>query len=280
MLEDHEPVSESAWLAALADERNSLDFALFGFDAVSWDWAFRQRLLPDHLMYLVTDGSCAADIEGTPVELTPGSFLWMQPGMRHTFAVGASPQPLTLYFSRFRLRRDARGLVLRDRPIQQWDGAWELLELMDQFLDELRTQLPFRETRLRGLLLAICAATLRGRETETAHSTGTLTRVQRRAIEGCIRDNLADWPSPRDLADHVHLSLDYFSRLFTQTFGMPPRAWLVQERVRRGARLLSESLQNVSEVAASLGYEDVSAFSHQFKQRYGVSPRAYRQSQR
>jgi AraC-like DNA-binding protein len=272
-------ISDRRWLLELGDHRASLTFALFGFDAVSSDWVFRQRVLDDHLMYLVTQGSCVGDVEGTSVALKSGSLLWMQPGMRHTFSVGASTPPLTLYWIRFRLTRARIELMLEGRVAQQWHSAWELTELLDQLLDELRAQLPYRDARIQGLLLSICAAVLRGREHERQHLSGTLNRTQRQVIEAYIHDHLAEWPTPGDLAEVVHLSPDYFSRLFTHTFGMPPRAWLVQARMRRGARLLTESVQTISEIATSLGFDDIGPFSHQFKQRFGVSPRAYRQSQ-
>ncbi len=276
-----DPLAESTWLAALSQPDSRLDFALFGYDTVVPDWGFRQRVLPDHLIYLVVDGSCTGDIDGAPFALSAGSLLWMQPGVRHTFEVGPGPRPPTLYFARFRLSVAGRELALADRPFQHWEAAWELRELMDQLVDELGTQLAHREPRLRGLLLAICAATLRHREPQAAKTgAGTLSRAQRQAIESYVRQHLSARLTPRDLAEHVQLSHDYFSRRFAVTFGMPPRTWLVHTRLRGAARRLTDSMQSISQIAAALGYEDVSAFSHQFRQRYGLSPRAYRQQQR
>src|SRR5699024_8979274 len=153
--------------------------------------------------------------------------------------------------------------------------------LVDQFVDELGTRLPHRSLRLRALLLAICTSALRRGETSSTQSgPGTLSRAQRQTLESYVRQNPAARPTPAELASLVHLSHDYFSRLFGQTFGQSPRAWLVQQRVRRAARMLADSLQSVSQIAAALGYQDASAFSHQFTRWQGVSPRTYRQQQR
>lgn len=273
-------LDDAAWLGELAQPGNPLSFALFGYDTVSPDWEFRQRVLSDHLMYLITEGSCVGEIDGSPLALQAGSYLWMQPGVRHTFSLGPVT-PLTVYFIRFRLHRDSEELALTRRSFQQWEGAWELVELADQLVDELSTRLPYHSERVRGLLVSLCGASLRQEEFEgTSAGAGSLSRAQRRALEAFVRTNLPSRPGPGDLADHIRLSHDYFTRLFTRTFGVPPRVWLVQERLRRGARSLADSLQSISEIARSLGYDDVSAFSHQFRQRYGVSPRAYRQQQR
>lgn len=281
---DRRLAGDSDWLHALADINNRLDFALFGYDTVSPDWEFRQRTLQDHLIYLVTDGSCVGEVAGAPMALVPGSFLWMQPGVRHTFTLAAPSADrlrLTVYFIRFRLGQGGSELALSGRTFQQWHGAWEVRELVDQCVDELGTRLPHRELRVRSLLIAICTAALRNGDADALPAgTGTLSRAQRQSIEAYARAHLAERPTPALLAEHSGLSHDYFTRLFTRTFAMPPRAWLVQERLRRGARSLADSLQNISEIAASLGYEDVSAFSHQFKQHYDLSPREFRRLQR
>lgn len=267
------------WLPALADPRHLLTFPWYGFDTVSWDWSYHQRILDDHLLYLVTTGTCTGDIGGAPIELRAGSLLWMQPRQRHTFLLG--DQPLTLYFTRFRLRRGGEDLTLTGPDLYQWDGAWGLVDLLDELQDELRTHLPWRDMRIRGLLVTIAAAVFRGGDGEQEPaSKGRLTRAQRRAIDDYVREHLADRPTPSDLARHINLSPDYFARLFVRTFGLPPRTWLVHDRLHRGARLLSETVRTISEISQSLGYDDVSAFSHQFKQRYGVSPRTFRQAQR
>lgn len=270
------------WLGVLTDTGTDLSFPWFGFDLVGPNWGFRNRVLDDHLMYLVTDGALVGEIEDAPFQLEPGNHLWMQPRVRHTFALRPGADRPTLYFVRFRLaasgvERDPDQQALGTRTHQVWEEAWDLRSLMDELVDELGTRLSFRDTRLRALLVAICAAALRQGEQDIAPAVnGTLTRSQRRLIEGHVRADPEHRTTPTELANLVGLSPDYFTRLFTRTFGTPPRVWLVQERLDRAARALSESTRNVSEIARAVGYDDAAAFSHQFRQRFGVSPRHYR----
>ncbi len=47
----------------------------------------------------------------------------------------------------------------------------------------------------------------------------------------------------------VDLSDAYFSRVFRQTFGEAPRAWLVRQRITRAALALDESTRSITEIA-------------------------------
>lgn len=269
-------VNDARWVRALADRDGELSFPWAGYDVVSDDWAFHDRILSDHLLYLITDGEMVGDIDGASIHLTPGNLLWMQPEVKHTFALRPDRLRPTLYFVRFRIRADGLDIGLRGRSHRWWEDAWELRGLIDELIDEIGTRLPHREPRLRALLLAVCTAALRQGEPDSAPPSGTLNRTQRDLIEGHVRADPAHRATPAELATLVGLSPDYFTRLFSRTFGVPPRVWLVQERLNRAARALAESTRTVSSVARSLGYDDVTAFSHQFKQHTGVSPRDYR----
>lgn len=269
--------SDEEWLAVLANPVASIDFTTFGFGTLGPGSSLPQRVLDDHLMYLLTDGNCVGNAQGTQINLQPGSFMWMRPGLAHSLTMGTGGRPMTFYRVRFQFGPDAHEPRMRHHAIWQRHDAWDLLPLMDELMDELNTRMPYRTTRLRGLLTALCAGELRR---QTADSpVRTLSRAQRQAVESYVRNQLPAWPTPKDLADHIQLSHDYFSRLFAQTFGQSPRRWLVEERARQAARLLTETVQTVTQIAAALGYDDVSFFSHQFKQVYGVSPRTYRRTQ-
>ena len=72
------------------------------------------------------------------------------------------------------------------------------------------------------------------------------------------------------------LQLD-FTRLFRE-HGLAPMRYLWQVRVERAARLLAELPEDalkVGEVGYRCGFTSAAHFSRTFKQRYGMSPRAY-----
>ncbi|WP_339450532.1 AraC family transcriptional regulator [Pseudomonas sp. EA_5y_Pfl2_R50] len=91
----------------------------------------------------------------------------------------------------------------------------------------------------------------------------------------CLQAQLAAPPSLEELAAAVNLSPFHFARVFRRATGMPPHAWLMQQRIATARALLQSGCLPV-EVATRLGFADQSHLSRQFKQAYGVGPAAYR----
>lgn len=75
-----------------------------------------------------------------------------------------------------------------------------------------------------------------------------------------------------DLAKAACLSEHHFKRLFRAAFGIPPHAFLRQVRMRRAQELLAEGRHMVSEVAAAVGYVDLSAFGRSYRRHFGHNP--------
>jgi AraC family transcriptional regulator len=61
--------------------------------------------------------------------------------------------------------------------------------------------------------------------------------------------------------------------MFRTSFGLPPAAWIAQQRLER-ARTTRLSL---AQVAEQCGYANASHFGHRFRESVGVAPAAYRQ---
>ncbi len=69
-----------------------------------------------------------------------------------------------------------------------------------------------------------------------------------------------------------------FCKCFKEGFGKGFRSYLNEVRIGNAAELLRNEELSVAEVAFSVGYRGTARFSRAFKERYGVSPMAYRRS--
>jgi AraC-like DNA-binding protein len=104
---------------------------------------------------------------------------------------------------------------------------------------------------------------------------GTLTPLQWQRVRDYCDVNLAEKITLEELAALCHLERFHFLKLFKQTVGMTPHAWLVRLRLERACSLLSHSDSCLTEVAQEVGFYDQSHFNRAFRQAFGVSPSQY-----
>lgn len=78
------------------------------------------------------------------------------------------------------------------------------------------------------------------------------------------------------LATQLGISVRSFNRRFKSACGLTPGDFLRQIRIDNAKSLLKDSNLTVTEVAAHVGYSNVSHFSQVFKRWAGATPRRYR----
>ena len=262
------------WLVAMASPSSRLETVIWGYQTVRPTWRMTDRTLAEHLVYFPVAAGCVWDDAGTRAVVEPGDCLLLAPGVRHSFWPMPGRDPPTLYHFRFRIQTDAgEARLARPRVLQR--GVWPLQPHLQQIVHEMAVPNRHAALRRRALWVLVLSSLLGG-ETAPASRGAGLGPQQRYAIWRYAQNNLAAWPRPADLARQVNLSPDHFSRVFRQTFGMPPRRWLLEQRIQHAAALLAESERPVGDVAAELGYEDVFLLSRQFKAVMGTAPSAYR----
>lgn len=79
-----------------------------------------------------------------------------------------------------------------------------------------------------------------------------------------------------EVAQTVHLSAFYFSRVFKQEKGCNFVEFLTKVRVERAKKLLTNTDLSVVRIALESGYQDASYFCRVFRQEAGLTPNQYR----
>jgi AraC-like DNA-binding protein len=95
-----------------------------------------------------------------------------------------------------------------------------------------------------------------------------------RAVRDLLHERLADPPALAELAAMTGLSQFALLRAFRAATGLPPHAYLNQQRVRRARQLLDDGVQ-AADVAAQVGFADQAHLTRHFKRVVGVPPAAY-----
>lgn len=78
------------------------------------------------------------------------------------------------------------------------------------------------------------------------------------------------------LARKANYSPHHFVRTFNAVYGATPYAQIVDRRLKRAHRLVSDTNLSIAEVAAASGFENRCAFSRAFKRRFGTSANTLR----
>lgn len=93
-----------------------------------------------------------------------------------------------------------------------------------------------------------------------------------------ILSNIAQNLSVKDVAEYVHLSPEYFTKLFKRETGQNIKNYMLQVKVDAAKDLLGNPNIPVSVVALELGYNNFSHFTQIFKKFENITPTEYRKN--
>lgn len=95
-----------------------------------------------------------------------------------------------------------------------------------------------------------------------------------------IYDHYMEQIKVAQLANACHFSESYFRKVFLEMKGMSPMDYLNSIRIREASRMLLNSTETVRMVGEKCGYPSVTTFERNFKQRTGMLPSKWRDSQK
>jgi AraC-like DNA-binding protein len=70
----------------------------------------------------------------------------------------------------------------------------------------------------------------------------------------------------------------HLARLFRDELGLSFSDYLIELRLQKAAQLLQKSGSTIREIASRVGYADASRFSMHFRRRFGLTPKAHRET--
>lgn len=82
----------------------------------------------------------------------------------------------------------------------------------------------------------------------------------------------------RDVAEAAGYSPTYLTNLIGQETGNTVYSWVIKRRMAAACTLLLKTKLAVNQIAEVVGYHDASYFSRQFRQIYGIPPKAWRKN--
>ncbi|MCX4164389.1 MULTISPECIES: AraC family transcriptional regulator [Paraburkholderia] len=245
------------------------------------DFRFERHYHLDYHVALVTEGVQRQGFHGETLLLTPGTIQLMPPGEVHdgnsagdesytlkTFRV--SPQLLSGITEE--ITGQDRFPALGGTVLQDARLAGHLSRLHDALRAAQEAEPMEVQSEWLMLLDRLFSQT---RMVKPHFIKGTLTSVQWQRVRDYCDVHLAEKITLEELAALCALERFHFLKLFKQTVGMTPHAWLVRLRLERACALLSHPDACLTQVAQEVGFYDQSHFNRAFRQAFGVSPSKY-----
>lgn len=97
-------------------------------------------------------------------------------------------------------------------------------------------------------------------------------------VQAYIEQNLDKELRRDQIADHIHISASYLSRIFKQKTGMALKEYIIERRMHTAQAMLRTTSLPVNLIAVKVGYYNFSQFSQIYKNVIGHSPSAERKT--
>jgi len=228
----------------------------------------RQDFMTDHyVLVLLTSGSGSyIDREGKQWPIDNGDLFQRFPGLSHgqEFRGKVHEQLFIRVPTKlFELMNDAD--ELKESPVLKGDTQ-AFKKQFDYFVNDCRKLQSYADHLWRARQLISSLHQLSQGE--------VMKETIEQACDMMMRSS-HQRPDLNRLAEELNMSYIDFRRKFKQRIGMPPGAWLIQQRIQRAVDLMKSSELTLSDIAHHLSYPDIYSFSKQFKKIIGMSPRKY-----
>jgi AraC-like DNA-binding protein len=222
--------------------------------------------------------------DGREAALRPGDFAVYDTTRPYRFSFDDGCRLLVLIFPRPMLGLPvARVGRLTATPFAGRAGLGELISSFLVNAARIADDLDARDcARLGANVLDLLATALAGRLDVRATDEDSARRSLMLQAVAFIESHLGDpLLAPADVAAAQHISTRYLHKLF-HAEGTTVSGWIRQRRLERCRHDLRDPAlahRSVSAVAARWGLVDASHFSRLFRAAFGISPRAYRETQ-
>lgn len=247
---------------------------------------------PEVEIHLINNAGGIAFVGDYIGEFTPGYLTIVGGGLPHDWVTTLRPGQ----------RIAGRDTILQfhpDRILRFRDQIPELAEL-DGFMQRIQRGVAFtgptarsgamlleKIGKLAGLqrliafleLLQMMASAQDYMLLSSAHFTPdrdgeTLARLQQALIY--ISENFTSELPIGEVAGYMGMTESQFSRFFKKNTGNTFTDYLTAMRLHKACSLLAEDQHSITDICFLAGYTNISNFNRRFKDRYGMTPRDYR----
>lgn len=238
------------------------------------------------IVQFVLDGQMMFQADGEPVYLDKGDMFCLFP--EKTVQYGVIPEKPQLQLIWFGLEGEGVRYLLQsvgiteERPYARKAISPGIPGMLHQLLDEFLLLKSGGGSYYRWVsrLYEVFDQLIVAKPPGPAHARDKNAYEWIKESETFMSMHYNEAISVQDVADYVGIHRSHFTVAFTKLLGISPGQYLLRLRMNNGARMLEETDFSITEIALSLGYSDIFAFTRAFSNYYRMPPSVYRTSRR
>ena len=226
-----------------------------------------------YALIFVERGTVQMVIDGYPVCLAAGDATLVTPNRPYRAVSGIAS---ALCIARFDACETDIALPLTGARVHrlgaaQSEAVGAVLQLLAQ---NLADESAYRRLVRRFHLTALVATLLESRDVRDV-AQGPSNALVRDALN-VIDRRYAEAIGPAEIAREVGRHPAYLTNVVRAATGKSLGTWLIERRLGAARVLLSTTDDSIGDIAAAVGYVDVSHFARYFARRYGTPPARWR----
>lgn len=203
-----------------------------------------------------------------------GAFILAQTDLLNSKSVTTHWQLEDAFTQRFpRVNVDINKILIEDQNIITAGGIMSWLDLGLELVARFSTSAVMRTL---GKFLIVDTGRREQRyyqsfQPKVDHANQAIIKVQH-----YIQQQLANSLSVLQLSQQCHMSERTLLRQFHRSTGYKPLEYIQRVRIQKACELLENSSQNIDNIAAAVGYNDVNSFRKRFTSVIGITPSEFR----
>jgi AraC-like DNA-binding protein len=252
--------------------QSSLYVALGGCERVRADYAIHRPTFSYFSIEFVAEGKGRILLDGREFELSPGSVFGYGPGSPLEISTSSS-QLMTKYYVTF-LGRSAQSILktagLAPNGFKHVHARHEVRDIYEMMISNGLVHSRYSQ--------AICSSLIPTLAHKIAEQEVPADNLSHRAFETYLRvrdlldQEFVKFVNVEQAAAQCGLTVPYICQLFKRFNHVTPYKYLLSQRMRYAADLLSNPGVLVKQVARRLDFADQFQFSRAFKRVFGISP--------
>lgn len=238
----------------------------------------------------VSEGSGTHMMGNSAVPVTQGDIFRLPVGTSHVFRPASTngKEPLIVYNCLLDINaftmicrsfpggNELLPLLMDDHYQHYKDHYGEFQRLFQQLHHEYRSDRCGREIALYSTVFQLLLFLHRLENEPEGGEASLFVRLE--SVLNDLHTRFSSRITVAGMAQKMGLSERQFHRIFQKQTGMNMTVYLQNVRIHAACNLLQTTERKISDIAAAVGYQDLSYFHTIFRKKVGLSPQTYRRS--